>query len=151
LHCENTDARKAFVLLARDREGALMIFLRVAERAHTDMGIAIAELRIPISWIVNPDVAEVLRPCRHPDAESFGEAVQRVLRNTDRLKSRIADRGRQPCTACLPPIGRGIHVGSQSTKEFSARTSIVHAQKHMRAEVRCRPRPKHSGLDLVQL
>src|SRR5262249_1305738 len=65
---ENADAGEAFILLARDREGALMAFFRVAIRAHTDMGLSVAECRFPVLRIVDADVGELLRSCRHPDA-----------------------------------------------------------------------------------
>ncbi len=49
LHRQDADAREALVLLAGDGEGALLLFLGIAERAHADVDLALAVRRRPNS------------------------------------------------------------------------------------------------------
>jgi hypothetical protein len=83
-------------------------------------------------------------------AKYLGEALQRILGNTERYKAGISGPERQPGTGRIPPAGRGIDMRNQSA-ERAARLGVVDAKQHMRAEIRCRPLPKHGRLDLIQL
>src|SRR5262249_17291620 len=89
LHVQNTDARQSLVLLVRDGECAALVFLGIAECAHPDVDLTRAERRVPILWCVDAYVPEFLGARRHPDAERFGEALQRVFGDTKRLEARI--------------------------------------------------------------
>ena len=91
LHGQNADAREALILLASDGEGALMLFLGIAECAHADMDLTCAERLVPILRIVDAVVPELPGARRHPDAERLGEALQRILRDAERFEARIAD------------------------------------------------------------
>src|SRR5262245_36507931 len=104
LHRQDADARDALVLLTSDREGTLVLFLGIAECTHADVDLARPERLVPRLRIVDAVVAELLCARRHPDAESLGEALQRVLGNAERFEARIADPDIQPSLSRVPPI-----------------------------------------------
>ena len=72
-----------------------------------DMDLPRAERLVPILRIVDPIVAKL--PCArgHADAKRLGEAVQRALREPERLEARITDADLQPGRRRIPPIRRG--------------------------------------------
>src|SRR4030095_6930359 len=150
-HAENADAREAFILFARNGEGALPLFLGIAESAYPDMDLAFAIRRIPVLWIVDAFLAELLCTRRHPDAESLREALQRFLRKAECLETSIADANHQPGIGRVPPIRGGRNMRCEPAEELPACLSIVDAQKHMSAEVRRRPLPQDGRLDLLQV
>src|SRR5262249_19694067 len=151
LYAEHADARKALVLLARNREGAAPLVLGVAEGTDTDMDLPGAERLLPILRIVEPIVAKL--PCTrsHADAKRLGKAVQRFLRQPERLEARIADADLQPGRRRIPPVRRGGDMRCEPPDEFPAGPSIVDTQEYMSAVVRRRPRPENGRLDFVQL
>src|SRR4029453_16387155 len=145
------DAREALVLLASNGEGAAPLFLGIAECTDADMDLTRAERLVPILRIGDPIVAKLLCPCGHADAKRLGEALQRFLREPERLEARIADSDLQPGSRRAPPIRRGGEMRCQPADESPAGSSIVDAQEYMSAEVRRRPRPEHRRLDFFQL
>ena len=151
LHPQNADARKTLVLFAGDLERAAPLFLGIAERAHPDVDLAGAERRIPILRIVDAFVAELPGASRHAHAERLGEALQRLLRQPERFQARIADSDRQPGIDRIPPMRGGADMRCEPAEELPACFSIVDAQEHVSAEVRCRPRPEDHRLDLIQV
>ena len=127
------------------------LFLGIAECANADVDLTFAVRRVPILRIVDAFVPELPGARRHPFAERLGEALQRLLRNAERLKARIADPDRKPGIRRVPPARCGIDVRCQPAEERAARLSIVDAQKHVSAEVRRRPLPENGRLDLMQV
>ena len=115
------------------------------------MDLTRAERRVPILRIVDAIVAELPGTRRHPDAERLREALQRFLRNPERLKARIADSDHQPGIGRIPPIRGGGDMRCSRRRNSPASLSIVDAQKHMSAEVRRRPLPQDGRLDLMQV
>ena len=104
-----------------------MLFLGIAECAHANMDLARTERLVPILRIVDAVVAELLRARRHPDAECLGEALQRILRDAERFKARIADSEIQPGIGRIPPIRGGSDMRCEPAEDFAARLSIVDA------------------------
>ena len=76
-----------------------MFFLGITEYAHTDVDLAGAERSFPVLRMVNALVAKLLGARGHAHTECLRETLQRTLRKTERLKSRIADPD------CYPGIG----------------------------------------------
>ena len=76
-----------------------MFFLGITEYAHADVDLAGAERSFPVLRMVNALVAKLLGARGHAHAERLREALQRALRKTKRLKSRIADPD------CYPGVG----------------------------------------------
>jgi hypothetical protein len=148
---QHADTRETLVLLARDRQGALPLFLGIAEGADPDVDLTGAERLFPALRIVDAHVAELPGAGRHPDAERFGEALQRFLWNAERFEAGVADSDRQPRIGLAPPIRRGGNVKGEPADRFPARLRIVDAQEHVRAEVRRRPQPQHGRLDFMQV
>src|SRR6185503_6237750 len=132
---EHANAREALVLLASNGEGAAPLVLGIAECTDADMDLTRAERLLPTLRIVDPVVAKLLGPRGHADAKRLGEALQRCLREPERLEARIADSDLQPGRGRIPPVRRGGDMRRQPADEFPPRSRVVDAQEHVSAEV----------------
>src|SRR5271169_48667 len=96
LHGQDADTRKTLELLPSDAEDPAPVFLGIAERAQADVDFAIAIRQVPILRIVEAAVSELPRSRRHPLAERFGQALQRILGKAEGFEARIADPDSNP-------------------------------------------------------
>src|SRR5262249_31883767 len=109
-----------------------------------------AELRLPCLGRIDAVIAEFVGACGHADAERLWKALQRVFRNTQRLKARVTDTDGKPGIPRIPPVhGRG-DMRRQPAQEGAARFGIVDTKKDVRADIGGGPWPQDRGLDLVE-
>src|ERR1019366_3106122 len=94
------------------------------------MHIRTAKGRIPLLGTAVTDVAEHLGSGGHALPELVGERVERLLRNTERLKARIRQSPAEPCLlGWIPPVAGRRHQFAKLSQHRASVGRIVDAQE----------------------
>ena len=111
-----------------------------------------AERLLPVGRAALADVAQLGGTGRHPLAELGREAVERVLRHTERLQALIGEGDRDP--RVVSGIGRRpsrVDERVQPSHELAAGGAVVDAQQQVGADVGRGSLVQRAALDVVEL
>ena len=134
---DHLDARKLRMRAARLLDHGLQPLAVRGERRQSDVDVAGAERLLPVLRTAVADIAQQRRAGRHPLSELRREAVERALRDAERLQAVIGEGGRDP--GVVGGIGRGSSAVDdvvQSPHELASGGAVVDAEQEVRPGVR---------------
>ena len=116
------------------------------------MDVRRAERLLPVRRAALADVAELGCACRHPLPKLGREAVERVLRDAERLEALIRERRGDPGAVCrvLRGLAR-VDEPVQTPHQLPPRRTVVDPQEEVGADVGSRPLVQRAALDVVEL
>ena len=134
---DHLDARELRMRAARLLDHGLQPLAVRGERRQGDVDVTGAERPLPVLRTAVADVAQQRRAGRHPLSELRREAVERALRDPERLQPVVGEGDRDP--GVVGRIGRGSSAVDdvlQSPDELAPGGAVVDAEQQIRPDVR---------------
>jgi hypothetical protein len=120
------------------------------ERGQRDVHVGSTERLLPTSGAALPYVAQLDRPRRHALLELWREAVERVVRQAERLQALVGEGHGDP--GAVPRLRAGtsmVHNREQPPHQLTTGRAVIDAEEHVLPDIGRGPLVQRPALDVV--